>query len=97
MRLLPLRFRSTSPLAFAATRNADNTIVLIRLRQSQHFLRDVTQDELRADGRDPRDHDFAQVALDVKFLRIAETAMRHHGLLAGAEPRLACKVLRGVR
>src|SRR3954447_4218124 len=57
---------------------------LVRLRQTQHFLRNVAQDELRADWCDPRDHYFAQVALDMKFLGVAETAMGHHGLLAGA-------------
>src|SRR5262249_30206772 len=42
----------------------------VRLRQSQHLFRDVTQDELRRDGRDARDHDFAQISFHVILLRI---------------------------
>src|SRR5882757_9579962 len=56
-------------------------LISIRLRQAEHFLGNKTQDQLRADRRDARDQGFAQIALDVEFLGIAEAAMGHHRLL----------------
>src|SRR5581483_4848389 len=70
---------------------------LVRLRQPEHALGDVAQDELAAHRRDAPDEGFAQVALDVVFARVAVAAERHHGLLAGVEARLAREVLRRVR
>src|SRR4030081_2070125 len=58
-------------------------LISIRLRQAEHFLGNKTQDQLRADRRDARDQGLAQIALDVKFLGVAEAAMGHHRLLAG--------------
>src|SRR5438477_650085 len=69
----------------------------VRLRQPEHLLRDVAQDELRTDGGDARDHHLAQVALDVVLLRVAVTTVGHHGRGACLEPGFSRKVLRGVR
>ena len=56
---------------------------LIRLRQAQHLLGNKTENELRADRGDARDQGFPQIALDMKFLGVAEAAMGHHGLPCG--------------
>src|SRR4051794_6289386 len=69
----------------------------IRLRQAEHFFGDKTQDELRADRGDAGDQGFAQIALDVKFLGVAEAAMGHDRLLAGLKAGLAGEILRRVR
>src|SRR5260370_41723535 len=55
----------------------------IRLRQAQHLLGNKAENKLRADRRDARDQGFAQAALDMKFLGVAEAAVSHHALLAG--------------
>src|SRR5947199_1002294 len=57
----------------------------IRFRQTEHLLGDKTENELRADRGDAGDQRFAQIALDVKFLGVAEAAMGHDRLLAGLE------------
>src|SRR4029450_167041 len=57
----------------------------IRLGQTEHFLRDEAENELRADRGDARDQGFPQITLDVIFLGVAEAAMRHDRLLAGME------------
>src|SRR5882762_10679289 len=69
----------------------------IRLRQTQHLLGDKTENELRADRRDARDQGFPQITLDMIFLGVTKTAMRHHGLLAGLEARFRREILCGIR
>ena len=54
------------------------------------------QDQLRADRRDARDHRLAQIALDVKFLGVAHTAMRHHRGLTGRRTRLRRQDICGI-
>src|SRR5580698_8678278 len=71
-------------------------LISIRLRQAQHLLGNETENELRADRGDPRNQGFAQIALDVKFLGVAEAAMGHDGLLAGVKAGLAGEIFRGV-
>src|SRR5260370_17082770 len=70
--------------------------ISIRLRQAQHFLGNKTENELRADRRDARDQGFAQIALDMKFLGIAEAAMGHHGLLAGMKAGSSGEIFSGI-
>jgi hypothetical protein len=48
----------------------------LSLGQAQHLLGDEAQDQLLADRRDARDQHFAQEALDVVLLGVAEAAMR---------------------
>src|SRR5262249_27458083 len=48
---------------------------LIGLRQAENLLCNEIEDHMWRNWRDPRDHDLAQVALDVEFLRIAHAAM----------------------
>jgi hypothetical protein len=60
----------------------------VRPRKAEDFLGDETQDELRADGSDAGNHDLSKVALHVIFLRVAEAAVGHHGLLARLEAGL---------
>src|SRR6266404_5877332 len=69
---------------------------LVRLRQAQHLLGNETENELRADRGDARDQGFAQVALDVKFLGVAEAAVSHHGLLAGLKAGFGGEIFRGI-
>src|SRR6266511_2906 len=57
----------------------------IRLRQTEHFLGDEAENELRADRLDTGDQGFPQIALDVIFLGVSEAAMCHHRLLAGVK------------
>src|SRR6266851_315941 len=47
---------------------SSNTHPSIRLRQTQHFLGNKAENELRADRGDARDQGFTQIALDVVFL-----------------------------
>jgi 3-oxoacyl-[acyl-carrier protein] reductase len=68
----------------------------IGFRQAEHPLGDETQDELAADRRDARNHDLAQIPLDVKFLGVAESPMGHDRLLAGFETGLAGEIFRGI-
>src|SRR2546421_7485244 len=69
----------------------------IRLRQAEHLLGDEAENELRADRRDARDQGFPQIALDVIFLRVAESTMGHHRLLAGVEAGFGREIFGGVR
>src|SRR3954470_17636587 len=71
-------------------------LISIRLRQAEHFLGNETQDQLRADRRDTGDQGFTQIALDVKFLGIAEAAMGHHRLFAGLKAGFTRKIFCGV-
>src|ERR1700733_718671 len=77
-------FRDSGFDAAASPRNDERTILTrfirigpsIRFRQAQHLLGNKAENELRADRRDARDQGFTQVTLDVKFLGVAEAAMR---------------------
>src|ERR1043165_5115740 len=69
----------------------------VRLRQAEHALGDVAEDELAAHRRDAADEGLAQIALDVVLARVAEAAMGHHRLLTSVEARFAGEVLGRVR
>src|SRR6185312_9796871 len=62
-----------------------------------YLLGDEAQDEFSTDRRDAGDERLPQIALDVKFLGVAEAAMGHHRLLAGVEPRFAGEIFRRIR
>src|ERR1700682_4966333 len=68
----------------------------IRLGQAQHLLGNKTENELRADRGDARDQRLAQIALDMKFLGVAEAAMGHYGLLAGLKTGFGSEIFRGI-
>src|SRR4051812_47730055 len=68
----------------------------IRLRHAEHLLSDEAENELRTDRRNARDQGFPQVTLDVIFLGVTETAMRHDRLLAGVEAGFGGEILRGI-
>src|SRR6266436_1263474 len=72
-------------------------LMSVRFRQAQHLLGNKTENELRADRRDARDQGFPQITLDMIFLGVTKTAMRHHGLLAGLEARFRREILCGIR
>src|ERR1700738_1649384 len=72
-----------SCLPYAVRPTPVTKLMLIRLRQAQHLLGDKTENELGADRGDARDQGFPQVTLDMIFLGIPKTAVRHHRLLAG--------------
>src|SRR5438309_2713912 len=55
---------------------------LVGFRQVQHLFGDERQDQLLGHGRDARDRHFPQQPLHVVFLRVAEAAVRQHGLQA---------------
>src|SRR5947207_5073839 len=71
--------------------------VLIGLRQAEHALGDVAEDELRRDRRDAPEERLAQIALDVVLRGVAVAAVSHHRLLAGIEAGLACQIFRTIR
>src|ERR1700682_4115871 len=71
-------------------------LLSIRLRQAQHPLGNKTENELRADRGDARDQRLAQIALDMKFLGVAEAAMGHYGLLAGLKTGFGSEIFRGI-
>src|ERR1700686_4038592 len=71
-------------------------LISIRFRQAQHLLGDETENELGADRGDARDQGFAQLALDMKFLGVAKTAMGHHGLFAGVKAGFAGEIFRRI-
>src|SRR6266849_10095910 len=82
-----LRFIVSSPSLMSSYVRA-----LIRLRQAENFFRNEIQDHVRGDRRDSRDHHLAQIALDMKLLRIAHAAVSHDRGLAGVERRFACEI-----
>src|SRR5215468_7112342 len=97
------RRRSRAPLRHACKKrdgswpeHADRHWISIRLRQFEHALGDVGKNELRADGGDAGDLDFAEVALDMVFAGVAHAAMRHDRGLAGTEPGFGGAVLGGI-
>src|SRR6266404_8138838 len=69
---------------------------LIRLRQAQNLFGNKAENELWADRGDAGDQGFAQVALDMKFLGVAEAAVSHHGLLAGLKAGFSGEIFRGI-
>src|SRR4051794_16142784 len=71
-------------------------ISLVRLWQAENAFRDIAEDQLRRDRRDPSHQRFAQVTFDVVFGGIAVAAVGHHRLLAGVEARFPGEVLGGV-
>src|SRR5882757_5983815 len=85
-----------SCLPYAVRPTPVTKLMLIRLRQAQHLLGDKTENELWADRGDARDQGFPQVTLDMIFLGIPKTAMRHDGLLAGLKTGFGSEVLCGV-
>ena len=64
--------------------------------QIQYALGNVGQNHLPADRRDAGNHDLAQIAFDMIFLGVAESAMRQNRLLARAESRLGAKLFRSI-
>ena len=57
-------------------------VTLVGLGQIQHLLGDKAEDELFGDGGDARHGHFAQQALDVIFLGIAEATVGQDRLQA---------------
>src|SRR5580704_6058473 len=51
---------------------------------------------MRRDRRNPRNHAFAEIALDMEFLGVAVAAVSHHRGLARLESGLGAKKFRGI-
>lgn len=63
----------------------------VRSGQPEYLLGDEAENELRRDRRQLRDHDFAEIALDMIFLGVAVAAMRRDRGLAGFDPASAAR------
>src|SRR4030081_713149 len=70
---------------------------LIRARQAEHVLRDVSKYQIGRDRRDTREPRFAPLALDVVFAGEAETAMRLHARFRSVPHALGGEIARHVR
>src|SRR5580698_2099191 len=70
--------------------------VSVRSRQTEYALGDKTHNEMWRDRRNARDHAFAEIALDMKFLGVAVAAVGHHRGLAGFKTRLGAEIFRGI-
>ena len=69
---------------YSAASIAEHKFKLKRAGQTEGFLGKKVQDHFPTFGRDPQDHDFAEMTLDAIFPRATHPALAKRGLLAGA-------------